>query len=152
MWNIELSPACSKALSWQPIPHPPSSVSVPSKYGGLGKGYIERHPVIPISQLAPSQDIRVRARAAAPFSQVSTKRGHPPEVSTRGFNSWLLGMSLEAGPMRTARDCIRRDTATIDLIVANGGEIVQPVGGAPVITARFRDPGGNVIGLCQQGG
>jgi hypothetical protein len=28
---------------------------------------------------------------------------------------------------------------------------VQPIGGdAPEITARFRDPGGNVIGLYQQ--
>ena len=35
--------------------------------------------------------------------------------------------------------------------VANGGEIVQPIGGdAPEITARFRDPGGNVIGLYQE--
>ena len=34
---------------------------------------------------------------------------------------------------------------------ANGGAIVQPVGvDAPEITARFRDPGGNVIGLYQQ--
>jgi uncharacterized protein len=41
--------------------------------------------------------------------------------------------------------------ATLDAIVANGGEIVQPVGAdAPEITARFRDPGGNVIGLYQQ--
>jgi len=41
--------------------------------------------------------------------------------------------------------------ATLDSIVANGGEIVQPIGAdAPEITARFRDPGGNVIGLYQQ--
>ena len=40
---------------------------------------------------------------------------------------------------------------TLDLIVKNGGEIVQPVGvDAPEITARFRDPGGNIIGLYQQ--
>ena len=40
---------------------------------------------------------------------------------------------------------------TVDLIQKNGGEIVQPVGAdAPEITARFRDPGGNVIGLYQQ--
>ncbi len=32
-----------------------------------------------------------------------------------------------------------------------GGEIVQPIGAdAPEITARFRDPGGNVIGIYQQ--
>jgi predicted enzyme related to lactoylglutathione lyase len=40
--------------------------------------------------------------------------------------------------------------ATIDAVVAHGGEIVQPIGGdAPEITARFRDPGGNVLGLYQ---
>jgi uncharacterized protein len=41
--------------------------------------------------------------------------------------------------------------ATVRAIVANGGEIVQPIGGdAPEITARFRDPGGNVIGIYQE--
>jgi predicted enzyme related to lactoylglutathione lyase len=41
--------------------------------------------------------------------------------------------------------------ATVDAVVAHGGEIVQPIGAdAPEITARFRDPGGNVIGLFQQ--
>ena len=41
--------------------------------------------------------------------------------------------------------------ATIEVITAHGGEIVQPMGvDAPEITARFRDPGGNVIGLYQQ--
>jgi predicted enzyme related to lactoylglutathione lyase len=41
--------------------------------------------------------------------------------------------------------------ATVDSIVANGGEIVQPIGvDAPEITARFRDPAGNVLGLYQQ--
>jgi hypothetical protein len=41
--------------------------------------------------------------------------------------------------------------ATIEAIIAHGGEIVQPVGAdAPEITARFRDPGGNVLGLYQE--
>ena len=41
--------------------------------------------------------------------------------------------------------------ATIDAVVVHGGEIVQPIGAdAPEITARFRDPAGNVIGLYQQ--
>jgi predicted enzyme related to lactoylglutathione lyase len=41
--------------------------------------------------------------------------------------------------------------ATIDTLVAHGGELVQPIGAdAPEITARFRDPAGNVIGLHQQ--
>jgi predicted enzyme related to lactoylglutathione lyase len=41
--------------------------------------------------------------------------------------------------------------ATIDSVVANGGVIVQPPGvDAPEITARFRDPGGNILGLYQE--
>jgi uncharacterized protein len=41
--------------------------------------------------------------------------------------------------------------ATCAAIVANGGEIVQPIGvDDPEITARFRDPGGNIVGLYQQ--
>jgi hypothetical protein len=41
--------------------------------------------------------------------------------------------------------------ATVKAIVANGCEIVQPIGGdAPEITARFRDPGGNVMGIYQE--
>jgi predicted enzyme related to lactoylglutathione lyase len=43
----------------------------------------------------------------------------------------------------------------IDAAVARveelGGEIVQPVGkDAPELTARFRDPGGNVLGLYEE--
>jgi predicted enzyme related to lactoylglutathione lyase len=42
---------------------------------------------------------------------------------------------------------------TLDAITAAGGEVVQPIGGdAPEVTARFRDPGGNVIGLYQEPG
>jgi uncharacterized protein len=40
--------------------------------------------------------------------------------------------------------------AAMEAVVANGGEIVQPIGAdAPEITARFRDPAGNVLGLYQ---
>ncbi len=36
-------------------------------------------------------------------------------------------------------------------VEANGGTIVQPLGAdAPELTARFKDPGGNVIGLYQE--
>lgn len=42
---------------------------------------------------------------------------------------------------------------TVAAVLAHGGEIVQPVGvDAPEITARFRDPGGNVLGLYQRPG
>ena len=43
--------------------------------------------------------------------------------------------------------------AAVESVVANGGEIVQPMGmDAPEITARFRDPGGNVVGLYESPG
>lgn len=42
---------------------------------------------------------------------------------------------------------------TIEKIVTQGCDIVQPIGvDAPEITARFRDPGGNVLGLYQEPG
>src|SRR5260370_8452748 len=38
--------------------------------------------------------------------------------------------------------------ATTDAVIANGGTIVQPIGGdAPEITARVSDPGGNLLGF-----
>ena len=46
--------------------------------------------------------------------------------------------------------CIFVDSvaASLDTVVANGGEIVQPIrADAPEINARFRDPGGNIIGF-----
>ena len=40
---------------------------------------------------------------------------------------------------------------SVEAVTAAGGAIVQPIGGdAPEITARFLDPGGNVIGLYQE--
>ena len=39
----------------------------------------------------------------------------------------------------------------VEAVTENGGEIVQAIGGdAPEITARFRDPGGNVLGIYQE--
>ncbi len=40
---------------------------------------------------------------------------------------------------------------TVDAVLTNGGQIAQPIGAdAPEITARFRDPAGNVVGLYQE--
>jgi predicted enzyme related to lactoylglutathione lyase len=42
---------------------------------------------------------------------------------------------------------------TVETVVAQGGEIVQPAEfGEPGGTARFRDPAGNVFGVYQQPG
>ena len=41
--------------------------------------------------------------------------------------------------------------AAVGAVMANGGVIVQSIGAdAPEITARFKDPGGNIIGLYQE--
>lgn len=41
--------------------------------------------------------------------------------------------------------------AVLERIIAEGSDLVQPIGGDPgEITARFRDPGGNVVGLYQE--
>ena len=41
--------------------------------------------------------------------------------------------------------------ASLAVVVAEGCELVQPIGGDPgELTARFKDPGGNVVGLYQE--
>jgi predicted enzyme related to lactoylglutathione lyase len=64
---------------------------------------------------------------------------------------WVLGRPPAAKPGFMIYVMVDSVAATLNEIVASGGEIVQPIGAdAPEITARFRDPGGNVIGLYQQ--
>lgn len=65
--------------------------------------------------------------------------------------TWVLGRPPSGSPGLLIYIMVDSVKATIDDVVANGGELIQPIGGdAPEITARFRDPGGNVIGLYQQ--
>jgi predicted enzyme related to lactoylglutathione lyase len=65
--------------------------------------------------------------------------------------TWILGRPPASTPGLMVYVMVDSVAATLGQIVANGGEIVQPIGAdAPEITARFRDPGGNVIGLYQQ--
>jgi predicted enzyme related to lactoylglutathione lyase len=66
--------------------------------------------------------------------------------------SWVRGRS-PAEPGLLVYIMVDSVSETMDAVVANGCEIVQPIGvDAPEITARFRDPGGNVIGLYQEPG
>jgi len=67
--------------------------------------------------------------------------------------TWVLGRPAASAPGLLVYVMVDSVAATVDLVIANGGEIVQPIGAdAPEITARFRDPGGNVIGLYQEPG
>ena len=64
--------------------------------------------------------------------------------------TWVTGRS-PAPPGLLIYIMVDSVAAAIDALLAHGGELVQPIGAdAPEITARFRDPGGNVIGLYQQ--
>ena len=64
--------------------------------------------------------------------------------------AWVTGRPPSANPGLLFYIMVDSVAATVDKVIANGGEIVQPIGAdAPEITARFRDPGGNVIGLYQ---
>jgi predicted enzyme related to lactoylglutathione lyase len=65
--------------------------------------------------------------------------------------TWVLGRPPSGKPGLLFYIMVDSVAATLDAIVVNGGEVVQPIGAdAPEITARFRDPAGNVIGLYQQ--
>ena len=108
--------------------------------------YIE----IPATDIASSADFYARV-----FGWQTRQRGDGSlafddtvgEVS----GTWVLGRPPSSLPGLLIYVMVDSVAATLDLVVANGGVTVQPIGvDAPEITARFRDPGGNVIGLYQQ--
>jgi predicted enzyme related to lactoylglutathione lyase len=86
-------------------------------------------------------NVRKRGNGATAFDDTTG------EVS----GAWVLGRPPTAEPGLLFYIMVDSVAATVDAVIANGGELVQPIGAdAPEITARFRDPGGNVIGLYQQ--
>ena len=65
--------------------------------------------------------------------------------------TWVKGRPPSGSPGMLVYIMVDDAAATVAAVAAHGGEIVQPIGGdAPEITARFRDPGGNVLGIYQQ--
>jgi predicted enzyme related to lactoylglutathione lyase len=64
--------------------------------------------------------------------------------------AWVLGRPPSPDPGLLVHIMVDDAAATVEAVLANGCEIVQPIGAdAPEITARFRDPGGNVLGIYQ---
>ena len=64
--------------------------------------------------------------------------------------TWVAGRPPSPQPGLLIYIMVDSVEAAIEKILSHGGEIVQPLGAdAPEITARFRDPGGNVLGLYQ---
>jgi hypothetical protein len=65
--------------------------------------------------------------------------------------TWVTGRPPSREPGLLLYIMVDSAAATLDAILAHGGEVVQPIGAdAPEITARFRDPAGNVLGLYQE--
>ena len=65
--------------------------------------------------------------------------------------TWVQGRPPSTAPGVLIYIMVDSAAATVEAVVAHGGEIVQPIGvDAPEVTARFRDPAGNVFGLYQQ--
>jgi predicted enzyme related to lactoylglutathione lyase len=65
--------------------------------------------------------------------------------------AWVSGRPASTRPGLLVYIRVDSVAATVDVVVAAGGEIVQPMGAdAPEITARFRDPDGNVLALYQE--
>ena len=65
--------------------------------------------------------------------------------------TWITGRPASSQPGLLIYIMCDSVADTMDSIVTHGGEIVQPIGAdAPEITARFRDPAGNILGLYQE--
>src|SRR5689334_7473275 len=117
---------------------------MPSKNGKIC--YVE----MPATDIARSSDfykqvfgwnVRRRGDGATAFDDTTG------EVS----GSWVLGRPPAAKPGLLFYVMVDSVADMLNAVVAHGGEIVQPIGAdAPEITARFRNSGGNVIGLYQQ--
>lgn len=78
--------------------------------------------------------------------------GHLAFDDTTGevSGSWVSGRQAATEPALLFYIMVNDIQKTINAVILNGGTLVQPVGAdAPEITARFRDPDGNIIGLYQ---
>lgn len=106
----------------------------------------------------PAADVR---RSAEFYRQVFGWRirergdGHTAfdDTTEEVSGTWTPGRLPSTTPGMLVYIMVDSVAATLDAIVAHGGEIVQPIGAdAPEITARFRDLAGNVLGLYQEPG
>jgi predicted enzyme related to lactoylglutathione lyase len=119
---------------------------MPPTYGNGKICYIE----LPATDIARSAEfyknvfgwnIRKRGDGATSFDDTVG------EVS----GAFVLGRPPASTPGLLFYVMVDNAADTLNLIAANGGAIVQPIGvDAPEITARFKDPGGNVIGVYQE--
>jgi predicted enzyme related to lactoylglutathione lyase len=103
----------------------------------------------------PATDIRRSSEFyAAVFGWQLRERGDGAiafDDATGGVSgTWVMGRPSSGTPGLLIYIWCDSVAQTIEAVVAHGGELVQPIGAdAPEITARFRDPGGNVLGLYE---
>ncbi|GAA1855825.1 VOC family protein [Pseudonocardia ailaonensis] len=107
----------------------------------------------------PARDV---AESAAFYARVfgwrSRTRGDGSTAFDDGVGqvsgTWTTRRAASAdGPGMLLYVMVDDCAAAIEEVRAAGGEIVQEIGGdAPEITARFRDPAGNLLGLFEERG
>jgi predicted enzyme related to lactoylglutathione lyase len=104
----------------------------------------------------PAVDIRLSADFYAKvFGWRIRQRGdgHAAFDDTTGevSGTWVVGRPPSPEPGLLLYIMVDSVAATVDAVLAQGGKLVQPIGAdAPEVTARFRDPAGNVLGLYQE--
>src|SRR4051812_43774524 len=104
----------------------------------------------------PSLDVERSAKFyASVFGWVIRKRGDGSTAfdDTVGevSGTWKVGRSPATDPGLLVYIMVDSVADTLQAIRRHGGQVVQEIGAdAPEITARFKDPAGNVIGLYQQ--
>jgi len=104
----------------------------------------------------PATDVgRSAAFYEAVFGWVTRRRGDGHLAFDDGVGevsgTWVTGRPPSGEPGLLVYVMVDSVEATLEAIVREGGDVVQPIGAdAPEITARFRDPSGNVLGLYQE--
>jgi predicted enzyme related to lactoylglutathione lyase len=103
----------------------------------------------------PAVDVqRSAAFYEAVFGWRSRRRGDGAlafdDTTGQVSGAWVVGRPPAASPGLMVYIMVADINVTINAIIANGGEIMQPAGAdAPEVTARFKDPAGNVLGLYE---
>lgn len=104
----------------------------------------------------PSGDVE---RSIAFYRRVFGWRTRSRDDGTTAFDdavggvsgAWRLGRPPQSEPGLLVYVNVRDIQESTLVVEAAGGEIVQPVGGDPgELTARFRDPDGNLVALYQE--
>lgn len=80
-----------------------------------------------------------------------TERSHSTISVGEVSGTWVTGRAPSPTPGLLIYIMVDSVAETMDSVREHGGVTVQPIGAdAPEITARFRDPAGNLLGLYQE--